>query len=154
MLRRSVFFVVFAYIGLIGMASAQEQRGTKEEAVTLVKAAIEHVKKVGADQAWKDFTNDKVSWTKNDLYVLANKVDGTSLAHGVNSKLVGKNMLAVKDANGVEILKEFNKVVTAKGSGWVDYDWPHPQSKKVEAKSTYVQRVPGTDAYVGVGVYR
>jgi cytochrome c len=43
---------------------------------------------------------------------------------------------------------------SAKAAGWVDYEWTHPATKKIEDKTSYIQRVPGQDAYVGVGIYR
>jgi cytochrome c len=140
-------------LGLMGAALADE-RGGKDEAVALVEAAVAHVKKVGAEQAFKDFTEDKASWTKKDLYVMAYNHDGTCVGHGANAKLVGKNLTNLKDANGKEIIKEFTQVSKSKGSGWVDYEWAHPQTKKVESKSTYAVRLAGYDGWVGVGIYR
>lgn len=140
-------------LGLVGTTLADE-RGTKDEAVALVEAAVAHVKKVGAEQAFKDFTEDKASWTKKDLYVMAYNHDGTCVAHGANGKLIGKNLTNLKDANGKEIIKEFTQVSKTKGSGWVDYEWAHPQTKKVESKSTYAVRLAGYDGWVGVGIYR
>lgn len=140
-------------LGLVSASLAQE-RGTKEEAAAMTKAAVEHVKKVGPEQAFKDFTDDKATWNKKDLYVMAYNHDGSCVAHGSNGKLVGKNLLNLKDANGKEIIKEFNEVSKTKGSGWVDYEWAHPQTKKVESKSTYAMKLAGFDGWVGVGVYR
>ena len=140
-------------LGLVGAAVAQE-RGTKDEAVAMTNAAAEHVKKVGAEQAFKDFSEDKATWTKKDLYVMAYNHDGSCVAHGANAKMVGKNLLNLKDANGKEIIKEFTQVSKTKGAGWVDYEWAHPQSKKVESKSTYAVKLAGFDGWVGVGIYR
>ena len=41
-----------------------------------------------------------------------------------------------------------------KSVGWVDYEWAHPVSKKIEDKTAYIQRVAGADLFVGVGIYR
>jgi len=32
--------------------------------------------------------------------------------------------------------------------------WPHPQTKKVEDKSTYVRKLPNYEGWVAVGIYR
>ncbi|MDT4865219.1 Single Cache domain 2 [compost metagenome] len=79
--------------------------------------------------------------------------DGAVKSHGANDKLVGKNLLNLKDQNGKEFVKEFMTVAN-KGEGWVDYDWAHPVSKKVEGKATFVKRVAGTNLVMAVGVYR
>lgn len=142
-----------AVVGLTHTAAAQE-RGTREEAKAMVEAAVAHVKKVGADKAFDDFTKDKANWTKKDLYVFAFDTEANWKAHGANEKLVGKNLLNLKDQNGKEFIKEFVQVVNTKGEGWVDYDWANPVSKKVEDKTTLVKRVAGTNFAVAVGIYR
>ena len=87
-----------------GAVHAADERGSKDEAKAMVDAAFEHIKKVGADKAYKDFTTDKAAWNKKDLYVMVYDSKGVALAHGANEKLVGKDMTAVKDANGVAIV--------------------------------------------------
>jgi signal transduction histidine kinase len=76
------------------------------------------------------------------------------MANGANDRLVGKNLLEIKDQNGKPFVKEYLAMAQAKGSGWTDYDWVHPQTKKIEAKASYVRKLDGVDAVVGVGVYR
>ena len=140
-------------LGLAVMASADE-KGTKDEAKAMTDAAVEHVKKVGAEQAFKDFTTDKAHWTKKDLYVMAYDMKGTCVGHGANEKLIGRNLIEMKDPNGVMVVAELVKVAQSKGQGWVDYVWPHPQTKKLEDKSTYVKKLANYDGWVGVGIYR
>ena len=93
------FLAAVLGLGLVGTSLAEE-RGTKDEAVAMTSAAVEHVKKVGREQAFKDFTEDKATWTKKDLYVMAYNHEGTCIAHGANGKLVGKNLINLKDADG------------------------------------------------------
>jgi signal transduction histidine kinase len=135
------------------MAGASEQ-GTKDEAKAMTDAAVEHVKKVGPEQAFKDFTTDKARWTKKDLYVMAYDMKGTCVGHGANEKLIGRNLIEMKDPNGVQVVAELTKLAQAKGQGWVDYVWPHPVSKKLDEKSTYVRKLANYDGWVGVGIYR
>ena len=149
---RRTLAVAIAAVCLSTTAFAQD-RGTKEEAKAMVDAAYDHIQKVGAEQAYKDFTNDKADWVKKDLYVMVYDGKNVNLAHGANPKLVGKDMTAVKDADGKPIVSTLN-AVAAKGSGWHDYDWPDPVTKKIMMKSTYVRKAPGGDGFVGVGVFR
>lgn len=135
------------------VAMAQEH-GTREEAQAMVDAAVEHVLKVGPEQAFKDFTYDKGNWTKKDLYVVAIDMKGTMLAHGANARMIGSNHIEIKDANGVLFTAEMTRVAQTQGQGWVDYLWPHPQTKKMAEKSTYVRKLVNYDGWVGVGVYR
>ncbi|MFY8116171.1 MAG: cache domain-containing protein [Roseateles sp.] len=139
-------------LSLMGTALAQE-RGTKEEAIAMTKAAFEHIKKVGAEKAYKDFTHDKASWTKKDLYVMVYDSKGVALAHGANDKIVGKDMSAIKDGAGNPLLPALI-ATAAKGGGWYDYDWPDPLTKKLASKSTYAIKQPNGEGFVGVGIYR
>ncbi len=141
-------------IGLLmtGSVFAQE-RGTKEEAVAMVKAALEHMKKVGNEKAFQDFTNDKANWVKKDLYIFAYNNKNVGLAHGANPKIVGRDMNDFK-MNDVAVVVELNKVANGKGKGWFDYDWPDPLTKKMDAKTSYVEKFPAGDGFLGVGVYR
>lgn len=139
-------------LGLVAGVQAQD-RGTKDEAKAMADAAYKHIEKVGAEKAYKDFTSDKANWTKKDLYVMVYDSKGTALAHGANEKLVGKDMSAVKDANGTPVVTGMIGVA-AKGGGWFDYDWPDPVTKKIMAKSTYARKQPNGEGFIGVGVYR
>ena len=139
-------------LGVMSTSVAQD-RGTRDEAKGLTDQAINHIKKVGPEKAYKDFTTDKATWTKKDLYIMVFDSKGYSLAHGANEKLVGKDMIGLKDANGVLITKGLI-AVAEKGGGWFDYDWPDPVSKKVMAKSTYVAPLPAGGGLLGVGVYK
>jgi len=75
-----------------------------------------------------------------------------TIAHGGNAKLVGKDMLGLKDADGKFFIKAFIETAKSKGNGWVDYKWVNPQTNKIENKSTYVQKVD--DYFLGCGIYK
>ncbi len=146
--------LVLAALCVAGTAAfAADDRGNKEEAKAMVDAAYDHIKKVGAEKAYKDFTTDKAAWTKKDLYVMVYDAKNVNLAHGANEKLVGKDMSAVKDGDGKPVVGGLN-ALAAKGGGWYDYDWPDPVTKKLMQKSTYARQLPGKDGFVGVGIYR
>jgi cytochrome c len=138
---------------MVGVASAQEH-GTKDEAKAMVDSAIEHVKKVGPDQAFKDFTNDKAAWTKKDLYIFAYDMQGTCVAQGDNAKLIGRGLMDLKDPNGVAIIAEQTKIAQTKGEGWFEYIWPHPQTKKLTPKMSYVRKVPNYEGWLAVGIFK
>jgi signal transduction histidine kinase len=135
-------------------AATAQEHGTKDEAQAMVDAAVDHVKKVGPDQAFKDFTADKARWTKKDLYVIAFDMKANMKAHGANEKLIGKNHMDMKDANGVMFTSEMVKLAQGKGEGWVDYQWVHPQTNKMAGKSSYVKKLSNYDGFVVVGIYR
>ena len=43
---------------VVSVSAFAQDHGTKDEAKSLVNAALVHIKKVGTEQAFKDFTND------------------------------------------------------------------------------------------------
>lgn len=132
--------------------AADPARGTRDEAKALAVAAASHVASVGSTQAFKDFSSD-TKWRPKDMFVFAQDMNATMLFHGANEKLIGKNFTEIRDSSG----KEFNKEMIAtakKGSGWVDYQWAHPVSKKVEDKSAYIVKTEKPEGFVAVGIYR
>lgn len=153
----SIFKRVLLAIGFAcaaGLALAAADRASKDEAKALVDAAVAHVAKVGWDKAKADFMDKSNStWRQKDLYVFALNPQGVNQAHGANDKMVGKELIGLKDGAGREYIKEMIQVA-AKGGGWVDYSWPHPETKKMEDKTSYVKRLPGSDLLVGVGAYK
>ena len=75
------------------MTALAQERGGKDEAKALVEAAVAHAKKVGAEQAFKDFQADKARWMVKDLYVFAYDLQGNCRALVANEKMVGKNLI-------------------------------------------------------------
>jgi cytochrome c len=149
---RSFCSLVAAFV-LAGACLAQE-RGDREGARAMVDAAVEHIRKVGPEQAFKDFTDKaNTTWHKKDLYVFAYTLDGLNVGHGANERLIGKNLIDMRDPNGKFLIRELRDTAV-KGGGWVEYDWPHPHTRKIEAKVSYVRRTIAFEGFVGVGVYR
>jgi signal transduction histidine kinase len=125
--------------------------GTEEEAKALVKKAIAYVKEVGKEKALAEFSNLKGKFIDRDLYIFVYDLNGTVLAHGQNPKLIGKNLYNVKDADGKEYVKERIELVKAKGSGWQEYKFMNPLTKKIERKRAYVELYQ--DMIIGCGAY-
>lgn len=150
-LHRRHLVILSACVAVSAWA-ADPARGTRDEAKALATAAAAHVASVGTSQAFKDFTTDS-KWRPKDMFVFAQDMNATMLYHGANEKLIGKNFAEMRDSSG----KEFNKEMIAaakKGSGWVDYQWAHPVTKKVEDKSAYIVKTDKPEGFVAVGIYR
>ena len=156
-MNHTTAFRALAGLGLavcLQAGALAQERGTRDEAKAMVDAAVEHAKKVGPEKAFKDFSDKgNADWHKKDLYVFAYNMEGLNMAHGANEKLIGKNLIDMKDPNGKPLIRELRDTA-AKGPGWVDYDWPHPQTKKTESKASYVRKLSNYEGFVGVGVYR
>ena len=130
--------------------AVEAQHGSRDEAVAMVKSVEAMFKKDGAAATFKAVTGQK--FKDRDLYPFVYTLDGTDcVAHGANAAMVGKNLINLKDQDGKLLIQELS-ATAKKGGGWVDYKWPNPVTKLIEAKSSYVERMG--DYFVGVGVYR
>jgi signal transduction histidine kinase len=146
-----VLVVCMVVVGTASMALAAE-RGTAAEAEALVKKAIAFIKANGKDKAFAEFGNPKGQFTMKDLYIFVYDMNGKVLAHGQNPKMVGKEMIDMKDADGKEFVKERVEIAKSKGKGWQDYKFTNPQTKQIEPKSSYIEKYE--DMIVGCGVYK
>ena len=148
------FTVIFWLQCLCVSAIWGQTKGSAAEAMSLAARGLAHVQAVGLQKACEDFSAKDGRWMEGDLYVFVIRRDGLVMAHGANRGFVGKSMYELKDANGKEFVKEMAVIAKTRGSGWVDYLWPNPTTKKIEEKSSYVVAIPGHDAFVLVGYYR
>lgn len=148
-------FVLSLFALLMTTAAIAAEKGSRDEAVALVKKAAAYLKENGKEKAFAEFNKADGPFVDRDLYIFAYSAggDGTNLAHGANPKLIGKNLLDLRDADGKAIVKSFIEVGNGKtGSGWVDYKWANPVTKAVEPKTSYVEKVG--DVILGSGVYK
>ncbi len=129
-------------------AGAWANGATRADAQGLAGNALAHIKKVGAEQAVKDF-NTAAEWKTKGINLNVVDMKGVVLASSLNERLIGKNTYESKDPNGKEFVKEF--IATAqKGEGWVDYMFINPETKKLEERSMFVRKVPGFEGFVAV----
>jgi methyl-accepting chemotaxis protein len=66
-------------------------------------------------------------------------------------ELQGKDLAGTKDKNGVYLVRDLNKAAR-NGGGFVEYVWPKPGAGDTP-KLSYAEMIPGTDMWVGTGVY-
>ena len=135
-------FALMAFAGFVASSAVAAERGTAEEASALVKKAVAAI------------NYPKGQFVDRDLYIFVYDMKGNNVAigNGNASKMNGKNMLEMRDADGKYIIKGFIDILNTKNSGWFDYKWPNPVTKAVEAKSSYVEKVD--DLIVGSGIYK
>jgi signal transduction histidine kinase len=125
----------------------------KKTCVAKCEAAVKMIKEKGLEATIAEINKKDGPFVAGDIYVFAQKMDGTMAAHPIRADLIGKNQMDLKDETGKEFIKEFVKVVKEKGSGWVDYMWPKKAGEKPSAKTTYVLKVDDK-TFVGAGVYK
>jgi len=128
------------------------EHGTATEAEIMAKRAVAYVKTNGPVKSAEEFTNG-TAFKDRDLYVAFAEIEGVMLGHGGNAKLVGKNLTGLKDPDGQLFYDKLLLLAKTKGKGWSDsYKFLNPQSKQIENKMIYVERVDNN--WVGVGIYK
>ncbi len=137
---------------LVTLALAPCAFASQKDAKALVDKAAAYLKANGKDAVLKEINKPKGQFDKGELYVFAYDMKAAIIAHPKNSKLVGKNLYDVPDNDGKMFRKEIVDVAKSKGTGWVDYKYLNPETKKVESKTTYVQKVD--DIILCCGTYK
>ena len=149
-MRNFVLAMMFGILTLSFGSVALAAKPTKDEAKTLVKKAVSFFKANGKEKSLAEFSNPKGQFVKGELYLTVWDLNGTQIAHGANAKLVGKNLIDLKDKDGKAFVKDFMSI-GKKGSGWVEYKWTNPATNKIESKHTYLETA--NDIIIGAGVY-
>ncbi|RNC71446.1 MAG: histidine kinase [Desulfuromonadales bacterium] len=148
---KRILSLILAGLFVLGLTTVAFADSSPDQAKALVKEAVAYVKANGKDKALAEFSNPKGQFVKADLYIFVVDMNGVMIAHGANQKLIGTNMMDKKDPDGVPFIKKFVEV-GKQGGGWVDYKWPHPVTKQVTPKTSYVEEVDGI--IVGCGVHK
>lgn len=128
------------------------EKGTPAEAEAMVKKAIAYMKSAGREVALAEVSNPKGQFVDRDLYVFVYDINGKCVAHGLNQKMVGVDLIDMKDPDGKAYVQERVQIAKTKGKGWQDYKFTNPLSKKLEPKTAYVEKYE--DLIVGCGVYK
>ena len=75
-----------------------------------------------------------------------------NIAHATEKDLQGKNLYNHKDTKGKYVIRELS-AAAKEGGGFVEYYWVKPDTKKESKKLGYVEPIPGTNYFIGSGVY-
>lgn len=137
-------------------ASALSAAGLSQNALkakSMVRKAVEFYKANGKDAAFKIFDDPKGIFRSGEYYIFVFDFDGLCLARGDgNTILIGVNMIHMQDPDGKHYIKEMLETARDKNSGWVDYKRSNPKTKKIENKSSYVEKVD--NIWIGCGFYK
>ena len=123
----------------------------KSDAVRMIEKAKDFYKNSGKRIAFAEFTNPNGPFVEDEMYVYVLNCKGTMLAHGVNEKFVGEDFMGLKDSDGKLFIKEIVDTGNSTGSGWVEYKWFEPLTRKWLPKTVYFEKVD--DLIICTGIY-
>lgn len=144
--------LVVSSLAFAPCAFAKEGNATAAEATAMVKKGVAFIKANGKDKGYAEISNKAGQFNDRDLYLVVYGLDGTVHAHGANEKMIGKNLIDLKDVDGKAFVKERVELAQAKGTFWQDYKFTNPVTKKIEPKSMYCEKL--NDAVVCGGIYK
>ncbi len=151
-MKRACALLLLVMIGLFSTGAAKaEERATTAEAEAMVKRAIDFYKKNGREKALAEFSKANGKFADRDLYVTVYTLDGKCLAH-INERVIGKNMWDQRDVDGKYFTRERLEAAKTQPSGWQDFKFFNPMTKKIEPKRQYWQR--HDDLVFAVGAYK
>jgi cytochrome c len=133
---------VTAACTLMPVSASAQARATKEEAVAMVKKAVAFYKANGKEKSFAEFSNQTGQFRDRELFLIVMDQKGEVLAHGALKKMIGANIMDLRDINGVNIVRSFFKSVEKNTSGWSEeYVFTNPATQKMEPTLTYVEKV-------------
>jgi signal transduction histidine kinase len=120
----------------VGLGSALASVNKEHKRIDLIRAFIAPIR----------FYPDSSGY----FYVYDSKC--VNIAHATQKDLQGKNLYDYKDVKGKYVIRALSEA-SKKGGGFVDFYWVKPGSKEEFPKLGYVEPIPGTDFFIGTGVY-
>jgi signal transduction histidine kinase len=102
--------------------------------------AISFLKANGKEKTLAEANNPKGQFIKGEVYVVVMDLNATMLAHPINQKIIGMNVIDLPDTDGKMFRREIIETAKTKGEGWVDYKYKNPTSNKVESKTSFIKR--------------
>jgi signal transduction histidine kinase len=147
-------WIVFVIVGalFLGLTTTLASADDKETAVKLVKSAVAYISANGVEKGLDILNDPKSEFVKGELYVFAYDTNGVMMANSFKQNLVGQNVLDVPDTAGKKYRREMVEVAKTKGSGWVDYQSQNPKTKKMEQKTTYIEKTG--DLIICCGIFK
>ena len=150
---KKILVAVMISLLVVSFASteAKTQKGTRDEAVAMVKKAVALYKAEGRMAAFEKINDPKGKFVKGDLYIWVVDTDANALclARPVFKQLIGMELIDFQDVDGRYFMKEAVNTAKTEGKGWVDYTWANPITKKQESKSTYFECVKNLCFFCG-----
>jgi len=134
-----------------------------QKKVSYIKLFKEYGWIIGTGAYVEDVTKDmqkqalaaimKIKFGKSGYFFIYND-QGNLLAYSPKPSLIGKNLIDLKDKNGVYVIKELINIGnSAKGEGLLKYVWPKPNSTIPKAKYSYVKKFKEWNWVIGTGAY-
>jgi cytochrome c len=112
-----------------------------DDARRWVKKAIAFYRANGRGIALSAFSSPQGNFSQDGRYVFVLDFNGVMLAHPINERYAGKDFYRIQDSTGKPFVKEIVDTANNGGSGWVQYRWFDPTTKREQPKTVYFEKV-------------
>jgi methyl-accepting chemotaxis protein len=136
---------------LVGIKASR--LSSRQSCMAWARSACDYVGTVGIENAAREFSRKGGKFHRDDLFIVVTRADGLVVAHGGEPQLIGTNAMELRDANGLQLVKEQARIVRAHGHGWIDYNLRNPATGKPSIKHTFVIAIPNIDYWISCGVF-
>ena len=160
----AIFFAITAFI-IMSPRFAQAEDKAAIECYKETAKAVVHATAAGLGEVLKDVKTEKERvdmirsfikpvrfYADKSGYFYVYDFSCLNIAHATQSDLQGKNLYDHKDVKGKFVIRELS-AAAKKGGGYVEFYWVKPGSKNEFKKMGYVEPIPGTNYFIGTGVY-
>jgi hypothetical protein len=114
---------------------------SRNQAQEWVENAKHFYRSAGRKLALAEFSDPNGMFVRGEMYIFVLDSQGTMLAHGINNKFIGENLMEIKDSDGKFFIREIIDSADIDRSGWVEYKWFNPETKEWIPKITYFEVV-------------
>lgn len=101
----------------------------------------------------RNFINHIRFFDDQSGYFFIYNFEGVNVAHGIQKDLQGNNLWDYQDTKGNYVIRELANIAENEGEGYYQYYWNNPITSKEEPKTAFVIKIPGTNYFIGSGVY-
>lgn len=154
-MKRLFAFLLFVLLTLtvtLGL-SEEEKRLEIQERVEKAARLIEE----NGPEIFSLFYDRDGEFFIGEEYIFIYDDSGTNLVNAGNPTVFeGRNLISLKDKNGLYMIVRIFEVALNQGGGWLDFYWPLPDGGPATFKSAYVMSAThGELTYVlGMGYYK
>jgi len=150
-LTMNKFIIAICVLLMAGKSALAEEIATAKEAEAMVAKVVAAIR-ADKQKTYREITAQDPKWIRYDLYPVVYDLTGKVLAHGANAKMVGKDLIAIRDVDDKPFVKERVELAKTKGKFWQDYKFVDPASHKIEPKQMYCEKLDQT--IVCAGIYK
>jgi signal transduction histidine kinase len=160
----AIFFAIMAFLIMSPRFAQAEDKAAIECYKDTAKTVV-HATAVGLGEVLKDVKTEKERvdmirsfikpirfYSDQSGYFYVYDFSCLNIAHATQNDLPGKNLYDHKDVKGKFVIRELS-AAAKKGGGYVEFYWVKPGSKNEFKKMGYVEPIPGTNYFIGTGVY-